>query len=58
MKDGATAQDFERDQFDCKQRVVTMYGGYANMGLGHAVMAGGDIERCMLTKNYRQQAAR
>lgn len=53
IKQGATQQEFERDQFDCEQRVITMYGGYTQMGVGHAIMARSDIQRCMVTKGYR-----
>ena len=54
VKDGASAQDFEADKFDCEQKVVTMYGGYAQMGVGHAIAAGGDMKRCLYIKGYRQ----
>jgi hypothetical protein len=54
VKDGMTPQQFEADKFDCEQKVVTKYGGYAQMGPGHAVMARQDIFRCMGTKGYRE----
>lgn len=54
VKTGATPQDVEADHFDCEQKVVTMYGGYARMGPGHAIMAGGDLDRCMRSKGYGQ----
>ncbi len=57
MKDGATPQEFQSDQFDCEQKVITMYGGYANMGPGHAIMARQDIHRCLTTKGYREATA-
>lgn len=57
VKDGANAQDFEADKFDCEQKVVTMYGGYAQMGIGHAIAAGGDMKRCLYIKGYRQVSA-
>lgn len=57
VKDGATAQQFEADKFECEQKVVTMYGGYANMGPGHAIMARGDILQCMNVKGWREQTA-
>lgn len=55
VKPGGTPQSFEADKFDCEQRVVTMYGGYANMGLGHAIVARDDIKRCMLTRGWQEQ---
>jgi hypothetical protein len=54
VKDGVTQQQFEADGWDCKQKVVTMYGGYANMGIGHAITAGQEIQACMQSKGYRQ----
>lgn len=54
MKDGLTEREFEADKFDCEQKVVTMYGGYAQMGVGHAIMARQDIFRCMAAKGYRE----
>lgn len=57
VKDGYTPEQFETDKFDCEQRVVTMYGGYAQMGVGHAVLARQDILRCMKTKGYREASA-
>ena len=57
VKDGSTAQQFEADKFDCEQKVITMYGGYAQMGLGHAIMARGDIGRCLLSKGYRESSS-
>jgi hypothetical protein len=57
VKDGYTPEQFETDKFDCEQRVVTMYGGYAQMGIGHAIMARQDILRCMRTKGYREASA-
>lgn len=54
VKDGLTPQQFEADKFDCEQKVITMYGGYANMGLGHAVGARQDMFRCMQAKGYRE----
>jgi len=56
VKDGATSEQFQADQFDCEQKVVTMYGGYANMGPGHAVMARGDMKRCLAVKGYREMS--
>jgi hypothetical protein len=53
VKDGMTPQQFEADKFDCEQKVVTMYGGYAQMGAGHAIMARQDMIRCMQVKGYR-----
>ena len=54
VKDGMTQQQFEADKFDCEQKVVTMYGGYTQMGVGHAIMARQDMERCMTAlKGYR-----
>lgn len=57
VKPGATQQSFDADKFDCEQKVVTMYGGYSQMGPGHALMAGGDIKNCMRSKGYREQAS-
>lgn len=57
VKPGGTPAEFERDKFDCEQRVVTMYGGYAQMGPGHAIMAGDDIRRCLTTKGWRPATA-
>ena len=57
MKDGMTPQSFEADKFDCEQKVVTMYGGYAQMGAGHAVMARQDMLPCMTTKGYHEATA-
>jgi hypothetical protein len=57
VKDGMTSQDFDKDHFDCEMRVVTIYGGWARMGAGEAIMAGQDIHRCLLTKGYRKVAA-
>jgi hypothetical protein len=55
VKEGATAQDFERDKFDCEQRVVTMYGGYAHMDIGQAIVAGNDLRRCLrVTHGWRE----
>lgn len=54
VKDGATAQEFEADKFDCEQKVITMYGGYAQMGAGHAIMARQDMFRCLNAKGYRE----
>lgn len=56
MKDGATRANFDQDVFDCTQRVVTMYGGYTQMGIGHAIMARQDNIRCMESKGYRQMS--
>lgn len=57
VKPGATEQSFNADKFDCEQKVVTMYGGYSQMGPGHAIMAGGDIKNCMRSKGYREQGS-
>lgn len=57
VKDGLTPQQFNSDKFDCEQRVITMYGGYAQMGVGHAILARQDIMRCMLSKGYREATA-
>lgn len=57
VKEGATPQQFQADQFECEQKVITMYGGYAQMGPGHAVMARQDIARCLTTKGYREATA-
>lgn len=57
VKDGLTPQQFEADKFDCEQKVATMYGGYANMGPGHAVYARQDMFRCMTAKGYREATA-
>jgi hypothetical protein len=56
-KEGITQQQFEADKFDCEQKVVTMYGGYAQMGVGHAIVARDDLRRCMFTKGYREATA-
>ena len=53
-KDGMTQQSFKADLFDCEQKVVTMYGGYAQMGPGHAIYARNDIKRCMEAKDYHE----
>lgn len=55
VKQGATQQTFDADKFDCEQRVITMYGGYSQMGPGHAIIAGGDMKNCMRSKGYREQ---
>lgn len=57
IKDGATPQEFQSDQFECEQKVITMYGGYAQMDVGHAIMARQDIHRCLTTKGYREATA-
>jgi hypothetical protein len=57
VKDGLTPQQFEADKFDCEQKVITMYGGYAQMGAGHAIMARQDMFRCMGAKGYREATA-
>lgn len=53
-KPGYTPQAFNADKFDCEQKVVTMYGGYSQMGAGHAIMARGDILNCMKAKGYQE----
>lgn len=53
-KPGMTPQSFNADKFDCEQKVVTMYGGYAQMGAGHAIMARGDMKNCFLAKGYAE----
>lgn len=53
-KEGYSPQQFEADKFDCEQKVVTMYGGYAQMGMGHAIMAKDDMRRCLFAKGYRE----
>ena len=55
VKDGATQEQFQAEHFDCEQKVITMYGGYAQMGAGHAIMARGDIQRCLESKGWRLQ---
>lgn len=57
VKDGLTPQELERDKFDCEQKVITMYGGYAQMDIGHAIVARQDILRCMQIKGYREASA-
>ena len=52
-KMGATAQQFQADQFQCEAQVVTMYGGMAQMGIGGAIVARGDIHRCLQSKGWR-----
>ncbi len=32
-----------------------MYGGYANMDIGHAIFAGFDVRRCMEAKGYHTE---
>ena len=54
LKDSATTQDFERDKFDCEHKVVTMYGGYGQMGVGHAILARDDMKRCLRSLGYRE----
>ena len=46
-KDGATAQSFEADKFDCEQKVMTMHGGYANALIGQAPFIRADMKRCL-----------
>jgi hypothetical protein len=57
VKDGGTPQEFEADKFDCEHKVVTMYGGYTQMGIGHAIMARQDMQRCIESKGYRQMSS-
>lgn len=56
VKDGWTAQQFEADRFDCEYKVVGMYGGYGQMGAGHAILARGDMDRCLRSKGYREMS--
>lgn len=58
VKEGATPEQFEADRFDCEHKVVTMYGGYAQMGLGHAILARDDMDRCLRSKGYTEQLKR
>lgn len=51
-KTGATPQDFEADRFDCEYKVVGMYGGYGQMGAGHALIARDDMDRCLRSKGW------
>lgn len=54
MKDGATQQQFQADQFDCKQKAYTMSGGYNSNNLGALVVsAPGFFNECMEAKGYR-----
>lgn len=57
VKEGGTPQQFQADQFECEQKVATMYGGYAQMGPGHAIMARQDMARCLTSKGYREATA-
>jgi len=54
-KDSATPQQFEADRFDCEYKVVGMYGGYGQMGIGHAVYARDDMDRCLRSKGWTEQ---
>ena len=49
-----TQQEVRSDQFDCKQRVATMYGGMTQMGFEHLHSAGQDIRECMFAKGYEE----
>ena len=55
VKDGATPQQFEADRFDCEYKVVGMYGGYGQMGAGHAILARDDMDRCIRSKGWTEQ---
>lgn len=50
---GATDAEMKRDGWECQQQVVTMYGGMAQMGIGHAMMARGDIVQCLEARGYQ-----
>lgn len=59
VKEGATPQQFNVDQFDCKQKAYTMVGGYdpvKNFGT-LAVNAPGFFNECMQAKGYVLQRA-
>ena len=57
VKEGASQQQFNADKSDCEQTVVTMYGDYAQMQMGDAMMArDDDWRRCMFIKGYRETA--
>lgn len=46
-----TAEDFERDKFDCENVIVTKYGGWANV---EPFTASLDIRRCLQSKGYQR----
>lgn len=50
VHDTNTAEDFERDKFNCENVIVTKYGGWANVEPFTAAL---DIRRCLQTKGYR-----
>lgn len=54
-KPGWTAEQFTQDQFDCEQKVIVMMGGYAQMGIGDAIFARSNIQRCLESRGYRVQ---
>jgi transcriptional regulator with XRE-family HTH domain len=54
VKPGGTYEQLNADRFDCKQKVVMMYGGYGQMGIGGAMVAGDDYHECMRAKGYSQ----
>lgn len=55
VKEGGTPQQFDADKLDCEDKMVQMYGDYAQMQQGDALMArDGDWRRCMFSKGYRE----
>ena len=57
IKDGGTPQSFQGDLWDCKQKVVVMYGGQSQMGFGHLATMQGDIADCLQSRGWRETAA-
>jgi hypothetical protein len=56
-KDGFTPGQFNADKFDCKQKVLTMYGGLTQMGLGDAMLARNDMKECLESKGYQEMSS-
>ena len=55
VKEGGTPQQFDADKFDCEDKMVQMYGDYAQMQMGDTMMArDADWRRCMFSKGYRE----
>ena len=58
VKEGATQQQFNADQFDCKQKAYTMAGGSSYQNVGAVVV---DVpvffRECMQAKGYSWQQA-
>lgn len=57
IKPDGTPQSFQSDQYDCKQKIFTMYGGVSQMGFGHAVMLPEEMRECLRARGWSEHTA-